>query len=100
MVAPISGIGGIASVGRVAGAGSVERTAAPGFADKVQGALEAASAAEREADAKARDVAAGGDTPVHELMVATTKASLSVEMLVQLRNRAVEAYQEIMRMQV
>lgn len=100
MVVPISGVGAVTSVGRVAAAGGVERTAAPGFAEKVQGALEAVSTAEREADTKARDVAAGGDTPVHELMVATTKASLSVEMLVQLRNRAVEAYQEIMRMQV
>jgi flagellar hook-basal body complex protein FliE len=33
-------------------------------------------------------------------MVATTKAALSVEMLVQVRNKAIEAYQEIMRMQV
>jgi flagellar hook-basal body complex protein FliE len=33
-------------------------------------------------------------------MIATTKATLSVDMLVQMRNRAVEAYQEVMRMQV
>ena len=58
------------------------------------------SAAEFEADAAATDVALGGDTSVHELMVAMTQASLSVELLVQLRNRAVEAYQEIMRMQI
>ena len=33
-------------------------------------------------------------------MVAMTEASLSMELLVQMRNKAVEAYQEIMMMQV
>jgi flagellar hook-basal body complex protein FliE len=33
-------------------------------------------------------------------MIASTQATLSVDLLVQVRNRAVEAYQEIMRMQV
>jgi flagellar hook-basal body complex protein FliE len=48
----------------------------------------------------AQDIARGGETSIEELMVATTKATLTTEMLVQVRNRAVEAYQEIMRMQV
>ena len=63
-------------------------------------ALESVSQAEFNADALATDVALGGDTSVQELMVAMTKASLSVDLLVQVRNRAVEAYQEIMRMQI
>ena len=33
-------------------------------------------------------------------MVSMTKAQLNVDLLVQVRNKAVEAYQEIMRMQV
>lgn len=102
MITPVSpasaasGIEGIAGLGQPGSADD----AAPGFAGKVTDALSAVSAAEADADAKVRDVAAGGDTPIHELMVASTKATLSVEMLVQLRNRAVEAYQEVMRMQV
>jgi flagellar hook-basal body complex protein FliE len=101
MVAPISGISGAApstGVGRIIRPAETEQ--AGGFASRVQGALEAAASAERDADLKVQDVAAGGDTPIHELMIASTKASLSVELLVQTRNRAVEAYQEIMRMQV
>ena len=74
--------------------------AAPGFGDTVGQALEAVSAAEHDADALTQRLAAGEDVGVHELMVATTKAQLSVEVLVQVRNRAVEAYTEIMRMQV
>lgn len=39
-------------------------------------------------------------TDVHELMIASEKAVLSLELAVQLRNKAVESYQEIMRMQI
>ncbi len=76
--------------------------AAPGagFGDTVASMLGEVSGAEIHADHLAADVATGGETSVHELMVATTKASLSVDLLVQVRNRALEAYQEIMRMQI
>ncbi len=99
MVAPVSGTGGIGGIRGISAAPAPEQTQ-PGFAAKVGGALESVSEAERQADALARDVAAGGDTSVHELMVATTKATLSVELLVELRNKAIEAYQDVMRMQV
>ena len=71
-----------------------------GFGATIADALESVSQAEFNADMLAQDVATGGDTSVQELMVAMTKASLSVDLLVQVRNRAVEAYQEIMRMQL
>ena len=37
---------------------------------------------------------------LHEVMLAVEKASISFQMLTQVRNKAVEAYQEIMRMPV
>ena len=70
------------------------------FSSTVRDALEAVSDAEHQADAIAVDIASGGNSGVHDLMIATAKASLSVDLLVQTRNRALEAYQEIMRMQV
>jgi flagellar hook-basal body complex protein FliE len=98
-IAPISSV---ASIGGITGPRTVEPAGGldSGFAGKVAGALETVSAAERKADVMAQDVARGGDTPVHKLMIASTQATLSVDLLVQVRNRAVEAYQEIMRMQV
>jgi flagellar hook-basal body complex protein FliE len=101
VVAPISGLPGASAstaVGRIIK--PAEQQAPAGFQSKMQDALESVASAERDADLKVQDVASGGDTPIHELMVATTKAALSVDLLVQTRNRAVEAYQEIMRMQV
>lgn len=99
MIPPIGPVTGIASAGP-ARPTQAATPAGGSFADKVGNALQTVSDTERNADLMAQDVAAGGDTPVHELMIATTKATLSVDMLVQVRNRAVEAYQEVMRMQV
>ena len=52
------------------------------------------------ADNLAEGVATGQLTDVHQFTAAAAKAQLGVELTVAVRNRAVEAYQEIMRMQV
>jgi flagellar hook-basal body complex protein FliE len=70
------------------------------FGDAITGAIQSVSDAERQADHLAVAVASGEETSVSDLMIATSKATLSVELMAQVRNRAVEAYQEIMRMQV
>jgi flagellar hook-basal body complex protein FliE len=98
-IPPISGIpaaGGVASTGAV----GAPKPPSGDFGDTITSALEAVSDAEFHADALAQDVAVGGETSVQQLMVAMTKASLSVDLLVQVRNKAVEAYQEVMRMQI
>lgn len=84
---------------RMAGTGP---TAAGGtdFGEAIARGVEQVSEAEKAADAAALDVASGGPTGLHDLQAASAKASLSVDLLVQTRNRAVEAYQEIMRIQV
>jgi len=55
---------------------------------------------QQSATAAVNDVLQGGPTPVHEAMVATEEASLSFELLSQMRNKVVDAYQQIMQMQV
>lgn len=42
----------------------------------------------------------GGEVDLHEMMIAMEKADVSLRLLVQVRNKAVKAYKEIMRMQV
>jgi flagellar hook-basal body complex protein FliE len=95
---PISSIGGTAGI-EAAKSVTTEK-AAEGFGDTISSALEAVSDAEFNADAIAQDIATGGETSVQELMTSMTKAQLSVDLLVQVRNKAIEAYQEIMRMQI
>lgn len=55
---------------------------------------------QQSAAAKVNDVLRGGPTPVHEAMIATEEASLSFEFLAQVRNKLVDAYQQVMQMQV
>lgn len=74
--------------------------AAPGFGEALGNSLQEVSNAEHRADAMLTDVATGGTTSVHELMIATTEASLATDALVAVRDRAMEAYHEIMRLQL
>ncbi len=46
------------------------------------------------------DVLRGGPTPVHQAIVATEEAGLSFSFLNEVRNKVVDAYQQIMQMQV
>ncbi|MCX7885549.1 MAG: flagellar hook-basal body complex protein FliE [Caloramator sp.] len=40
------------------------------------------------------------DADIHEVMIATEEAKLALELTVQLRNKMVDAYQEILRIQI
>ena len=43
---------------------------------------------------------AGGDVEIHEVMLATEEAKMSLQLAVQVRNKIVEAVQELTRMQL
>jgi flagellar hook-basal body complex protein FliE len=55
---------------------------------------------QQNADQSIQGLATGQSKGLHEVMIAVEKASISFQMLNQVRNKAVEAYQEIMRMPV
>lgn len=62
--------------------------------------LDALSGASAEADAATTDLAVGGERDLHDVVLAVEMESLSFDLAVQIRNRLVEAYSEIFRMQV
>jgi flagellar hook-basal body complex protein FliE len=99
MVTPIPPIAGAAPIAPIAPPGAAG-AAAPGFGDALGRGLQQVSSAEHRADALMTDVATGGTTSVHDLMIATTEAGLATDVLVQVRDRALEAYHEVMRLQV
>ena len=52
------------------------------------------------ADKLAVNLASGDVEDVHKAMIAMQKAKLALDFTIQVRNKVIEAYQEIMRMQV
>lgn len=46
------------------------------------------------------DLAAGKPVELHEVMISLERAQISVQTFVQVRNKLVEAYQDLMRMQL
>lgn len=70
------------------------------FKDIVAGFLSTVNQLQLDADAKVRGLATGEVKNLHEVMVASEKASLAMQFTMQLRNRLIEAYQDILRTQV
>lgn len=70
------------------------------FIDHLKSAVDEVNQNQIGADKKATDLANGKDTNIHETMLAASQAELSFNLMVQVRNKALEAYQEIMRMPV
>jgi flagellar hook-basal body complex protein FliE len=71
------------------------------FADVLNNALQDVSAAQKEARAMAEDFsAADSRVNLQDVMVNLQKANLSFQQMVQVRNRLVSAYQDIMNMSV
>lgn len=48
----------------------------------------------------ANEAALGGDVDLHDVMIASEKAGVAMQLTLQIRNKIVEAYQDVMRMQV
>lgn len=57
------------------------------------------SAKQNEADASMRGALTGA-LPLHQAMISQEEASVSFQLMVEVRNRLLESYQELMRMQV
>ncbi|EPD49609.1 flagellar hook-basal body complex protein FliE [Paenisporosarcina sp. FSL H8-0542] len=71
-----------------------------GFGQLFKQKLEEVNTAQNTSDKLTNQLVTGEVKDVHEVMIASQKASLSLQLTVQVRNKVVEAYQEVMRMQL
>lgn len=75
---------------------SSPQAATPGFGDTLERLVESTESANKDANIAVIDMVAGrGD--VHDAMLAMQRADLTLQLTVQVRNKLVQAYQEIMR---
>jgi flagellar hook-basal body complex protein FliE len=101
-IGSILGAGGLGGVGGVNGASEATKAKPAGadFGKSVVDALESLEQAQDKADGLAVKAATGDLNDVHDYMIAATEAAVQTELTVAVRNKAVEAFTEIMRMQV
>lgn len=72
----------------------------PGFLQVLEKSMEDVNTNQVAADQSIKDLVAGRNKNIHETMLAIQKADLSLKTMMQVRNKVLEAYKEIMRMQV
>lgn len=70
------------------------------FADTLKDAVNTVNELQKTADKKMQELATGKTTNIPDVMMAAEKADIALRMMVQMRNKIIEAYQEIMKMQV
>jgi flagellar hook-basal body complex protein FliE len=94
---PTGAVGPLAG-GAPAGPASGEDVASAFGAALTRG-IASVEAAEKKADGLAVQAATGTLTDVHDYVIAANQAKLATELTVAVRNKAVEAFSEIMRLQ-
>ncbi len=93
-IAPISGIPPIDSIRPVG------QKAAGGFQDVLATAIQSVEASGNQASASIGKFLSGDGEELHTTVLAAQRAELEFSMFLQVRNKVVNAYQEIMRMQM
>jgi flagellar hook-basal body complex protein FliE len=63
-------------------------------------AINTVNQAQIEADQAVQELATGNEKDIHQTMIALEKAEVSFQLMMQVRNKIVSAYEEIMRMQI
>ncbi|TAK84888.1 MAG: flagellar hook-basal body complex protein FliE [Aquabacterium sp.] len=100
MMEALSGIAAISSLAPQA-AGSVAEGGEPtGFAAVFDAQVEGVNQDLSRAETQLQRLAAGQPVELHDVMISLETARISVMTVIQVRNKLVEAYQELSRMQV
>jgi flagellar hook-basal body complex protein FliE len=71
----------------------------PGFADHLKATVVNTNNLQHQAKTAMEELATGRSGNIHETLLSMSKAETSFKMLTQVRNKVLNAYQEVMRMQ-
>ena len=95
-IAPREGMGGAGGGNGIGGASP----SGPSFGDTLKMVVDRADGSQKAADAQVEQFVAGESDNVHEVMIAMNQAELHFQLLTEVRNKLLDGYQELMRMQV
>ncbi len=71
-----------------------------GFGDFLAESLQKVDALQKDADAAAAQIARGEGLGIQEAMIAIEKSDVAFKLMMEVRQKILDAYQEVMRMQV
>ena len=77
-----------------------EATSSTSFADTLKGALNDVNQAQLASEKKTEMLVNGEIDDLHDVMITAQKASVSLNLAVQVQGKVIDAYNEMMRMQI
>jgi flagellar hook-basal body complex protein FliE len=98
MTASISSANALGQNIEVSGTNSSGSTGSGDFVQTLNETMQKVEALQTEAEKQVGEMVSGQGTDVHSAMIAVEKASLSFQLMMQVRNKIVDAYQQISQM--
>ncbi|MEN6325085.1 MAG: flagellar hook-basal body complex protein FliE [Syntrophomonas sp.] len=96
----MAGTAGLVQKDASTNAPETQSTSEGGFFSYLKNALSEVNDLQNEASASAEKLALGDETYLHNTILAYEKANMALQLTVEVRNKIVEAYQDLMRIQL
>ena len=90
----------IQPIGPIEIGGAAPASGGSEFSNILQGAIDQVEGASNNANQSVQNFLSGDGEDLHSTVLAVQRANLEFDMLMQVRNKVVSAYQEVMRMQM
>jgi flagellar hook-basal body complex protein FliE len=102
---PVTSLSGNAAINGPAGPSSAPRTSTQRqgeipFADLVKGLIQDTSQQQFATEESVRKMVSGETDSIHDVVLTASRADLAFRLVMEIRNRLISSYQEVMRMQV
>ncbi len=78
----------------------IDSTSEVSFGETLKNAIGEVNQLQKKSDVAMQELATGKTDNVHDVMIAAEKADIALKLMVGVRNKIIDAYSEIMRMQV
>jgi flagellar hook-basal body complex protein FliE len=79
---------------------AIEKSTGDGFSSLVKNAVESIDSTQKQADEEIAKAVTGESPDIHKTIIALQTADLKFQLGLQVRNKLIGAYEEVMRMQV
>ncbi len=99
MTNALTGVSGTSSDSATTGAAGATGTGGSGFAASLTGAVDGLQALQSDSKTLALKAVTGNLDDIHDATIAATRAQVTLELVAAVRNKGVDAFNEIMRMQ-